>query len=73
MDFALANQLEGGGWSAMSTPGFAPRGRAPGAAGAPGDLMDTCFALLFLKKSHIAVATPSGKSRPRPGEPREKE
>jgi hypothetical protein len=36
-------------------------------------ISDTCFALLFLKKSYVAVATPSGKSRPKPGEPREKE
>lgn len=36
---------------------------------------DTCFALLFLKRSHVAVETPSGKSpKPRkPGEPRERE
>ncbi len=51
----LRAQLEGGGWSASITPGFAGRGRAAPAGGAPGDLLDTCFALLFLKKATFRV------------------
>jgi hypothetical protein len=46
----LGTQLGSGAWVSGSPPR-----RGPAAVAAPGDMMDTCFALLFLKKATFRV------------------
>ncbi len=50
--YLVSGQLESGAW--LSGSGFVSR-RTPGVVALPGDLMDTCFALLFLKKATFRV------------------